>query len=97
MSHEWIKKNFKYQETEFHSRFFDESENGLFEVPPRYTNTYDKNISLPDAPKWYVLQENKSDCVFCSFLSSYFFIGDKISADIFNDVMNPYLKVNCKL
>ena len=55
MSHEWIKKNFKYQETEFHSRFFDESENGLFEVPPRYTNTYDKNISLPDAPKWYVL------------------------------------------
>ena len=34
-----------------------------------------------DAPKLYVLQENKSTCVFCSLSSAFYFIGDKIAAD----------------
>ena len=42
---------------------FDESEKGPFEVPPGLTNKYKK--SVPNAPKLYVFQENKSACVFC--------------------------------
>ena len=45
ISHEWIKLNFKYQNPEFFSRLFDESENVLFEVPPRRTDTYYKRIT----------------------------------------------------
>ena len=45
LSHEWINKNFKYQEPEFYSRYFDGSVNWPFEVPPGCTKTYDKKIS----------------------------------------------------
>ena len=44
LSHDWIKNNVKYQEPEFYSIFFDESENGPFEVPPGHTKTYDTKI-----------------------------------------------------
>ena len=64
LKHNWIKKNFNYQEPEFYSRFFDESENGLFEFTPALIKTYDKNKSVPDAPKLYILQGNKNSCVF---------------------------------
>ena len=30
ISHEWVKTNFKYQEPEFYSRLFDDSEKGHF-------------------------------------------------------------------
>ena len=55
--------NFKCKEPEFYYRLFDESENGPFEVPPGHTNKYFKK--LLDAPKLYVLQDNKSACVLC--------------------------------
>ena len=41
LTHKWIKKNFKYQEPEFYSRLFDESENRPFEVPPGNIKTYE--------------------------------------------------------
>ena len=44
---------------------FDELENGPSEVPPGRTKTYDKKY-VPDAPKLFVLQENKDACVFSS-------------------------------
>ena len=62
LSHGWFKMNLKYQEPYFKSRLFDESENGPSEAPPGRTNIFKK--SVPDAPKLYVLQENKSDSVF---------------------------------
>ena len=34
LSHDWVLTNLKYQEPEFYSRFFEESEQGCFEVPP---------------------------------------------------------------
>ena len=46
--------NFKYQEPEFYTRLFYESENEPFEVPPRRTKIFKK--SVPDAPKLYFLQ-----------------------------------------
>ena len=46
LSNECIRNNFKYQETEFYSRLFDESEHGPFEVPPRRKKKYDKNEYL---------------------------------------------------
>ena len=50
--------------------------------------------SVPDAPKLCVLQENKSTCMFCSLLSTFYFIGDKISAGLFKDENTPSLKEN---
>ena len=35
-------EKFRYQDPEFCSRFFDESENRPFEVPPELTKTHDK-------------------------------------------------------
>ena len=37
--------------------------------------------SVPDAPKFYVLQGSKSACVLYSLPYALLFIGDKISAD----------------
>ena len=56
LSHNCIKKIFKYQGPEFYSILFYESENTPFEVPPGLTKTCDKNKSIHDAPKLYVLQ-----------------------------------------
>ena len=39
ISHEWFLKIFKYQEPEFYSRLFDESEKVPFEVSPGFTQT----------------------------------------------------------
>ena len=61
---------------------FDESENIPFEVPTGRINAYDKK-SVPDAPKLYILQENKSTCVFCSLSNVFYVNGDKIVADCF--------------
>ena len=56
LSHTWVLTNFKYQETEFYSRLFDESEEGPFEVPPGLTNVGIIRKSVPGATKLYVLQ-----------------------------------------
>ena len=40
LAHERVKTNFKYQEPEFYSRFFDDSENRPFEVSPGRTKRY---------------------------------------------------------
>ena len=53
--------------------------------------------SVPDAPKLYHLRENKSSCVFCSFSSAFYFIGDKHSADRFKGEIIPPLKANDRL
>ena len=39
--------------------------------------------SAPGAPRFYLLQEKESDGVLCSLSSSFYFVGDKISADCF--------------
>ena len=39
LSDEWVLKIFKYQEPEFYSRLFDESEKVPFEVSPGFTQT----------------------------------------------------------
>ena len=46
---------------------------------------------------FYVLQKNKSDCVFFSLLSTFFFIGDKFADDCFKDKIRHSLKVNDRL
>ena len=50
-----------------------------------------------DAPKLYFLQKNKSACQFCSFLSTFYCIGDNISADNFKDEIAFSLKENDRL
>ena len=42
LSHEWIKKNSKYQDQQFYSILFDDLENGSFEAPPGRIKTSDK-------------------------------------------------------
>ena len=44
LTHNWIKKMFKYQDPEFYYQLFDESENGSFEVPLGCIMTYDLKI-----------------------------------------------------
>ena len=48
--------------------------------------------SLPDAPKLYVLRENKSACLLFSLSSEFYFIGDKIK-----DEKSSSLKTNDRL
>ena len=38
ISHEWVLKSFKYQETSFYARLFDRYEEVTFEVPPDRRN-----------------------------------------------------------
>ena len=52
ISYGWVKRNSKYQDTEFYSRLFYDPENGPFKVPHVRINTYKKLV--PDAPKLYV-------------------------------------------
>ena len=56
-----------------------------------------KTKSLPDAPKWYVLQKNKSACVFCSLSYNFYFIGDKVADGYFKDEIIPSLKASNRL
>ena len=46
------------------------------------------------APKFYNFQDRKRACVFCSLLSEFFFVGDKIAANHFKDAIIPSLKAN---
>ena len=55
--------NFMYQETKFYPNFFDESENGPFEVTPGRAWEYNKYE--PDAPKFYFYRKNKIAYVLC--------------------------------
>ena len=52
---------------------------------------------VPDAPKLYVLQENNIAYVFSSLFFAFYFIGDKIAADSFEDKITPLLKENDKI
>ena len=45
--------------------------------------------SLPDDPKFYVLQENKSACVFFSLASAFYSVGDKIASGHFKIKIHP--------
>ena len=45
----------------------------------------------------YVLQENNSACVLCSFSTALFFIGDKTAADSFKDGNTTSLKANGRI
>ena len=45
--------------------------------------------SVPDATNLYVLQENKSACVFCLLSYVFYFIGNKIAASRFKDEITP--------
>ena len=74
---------FKHLKPVFYARLFDESENWPFEVPPGCTNKDEIIKLVPGAPKLYALKENNSAWVFCSFLSAFFFVGDKLAADDF--------------
>ena len=42
----------------------------------------------------YVSQENNSACVFISFPTELYFIGDNICADNLKDEITPFLKAN---
>ena len=64
-----------------YARLFYESEKGPFELPAGLTKVDKIKKSVPGAPKFYVLQESKIACVFCSFSFSFFLVGDKISTD----------------
>ena len=74
---------------------FDEPETGPFEVPSRLTKTHPK--PLPDDHTLYVLHSNKSACVFCSFSSVFYFLGDKTAADSLKYEISSSLKENGRL
>ena len=88
--------NFKYQDPWFYSRLFDESEDGPFELPPGRTNTYDKNVLSPNAPKSYVLQGNKSACLFWSLSSAFSSLAIKLQLIVLK-ISIPSLKANGRL
>ena len=94
LSHERVLKMFKYQEPEFYTRLFYESEKGLFEVPTDCTNKDEIGKLVPGAPELYVFKKINSVCIFCSLSSEFFFIGDRVSADQFKYAISPLLKVN---
>ena len=48
--------------------------------------------SVPGAPKLHIFQDNKSDCVFCSFLSAFLFVVDKGAEDCLKDEITTYIK-----
>ena len=54
LSHEWLLKNFKYQEPVFYSRLFENDEEGPFEVLLGITNVGVTQKPVPDDPKLYV-------------------------------------------
>ena len=57
--HAWVLENFNNQKPEFYARWFDESEEGSFEVPPGWTKVGLIRKTVPDAPKLYVFQDSK--------------------------------------
>ena len=67
----------------FYAIIFDESEEGTFEVYLGSTNFGVIRKTVPGVPKLHNFQENKSDCVFCSFSSEFLFVGEKAPADCF--------------
>ena len=92
LSHEWVLTHFNYQEQEFYARLLYESDTGTFEIPP-----YDMKVgvirkSVYSTPKFYVLHEINRFCVFCSLLSEFFFVDDKIASIHFKDESIPSLK-----
>ena len=58
---------------------------GYSEVPMGCTNKCEIRKSVPGDPKLYVLHEINSACVFIPLSCAFFFVGDKIVADCFND------------
>ena len=51
-----------------YARLLDESEEGLFEVPPGSTNVIVIIKPLPGATKLYVFQNRKSACLFYLYI-----------------------------
>ena len=70
------------QEPDVYSQFFDESENGTFEVPPRRAKYILLKINI-----WWSkvvrFQKNNIAFVLCPLLFALLFFGDKIAAGRF--------------
>ena len=60
-----------------------------------YKDIWKKSVS--GSPKLYVFQGGNSSCVLCSWSSSLYFVGDKISTGIFLNEIRPLLKENYRL
>ena len=97
LSHEWVLIHFKYQEPKFYSRLVHNSEEGSFEVSPGCMKVGVIIKPLTDFPKCRVIKERKSVCVFCSLSSVFFFIGDKVAADILKDEIIPLINAKDRL
>ena len=56
LSHDWVLKNFKYQDPEFYNRSFDQSEEGPSEVTPGCKDVVVIRKLVPGTPKFYVFK-----------------------------------------
>ena len=88
---------FTYQETDFYSWLFDESENAPFEVPSGRTKTYyfKKQYPMIQGCMFYSKITVLICYVHCHL--KFYLIGDKISAGCFKDEITPSLKANDRL
>ena len=66
-------------------------------MPPGFTKKYEIKKSGLGTPKFYVFQESKSACVFCSLSYTFFFVDDKISSAHFKDRIIPSLNAKDRL
>ena len=92
LSQKWVLTYFKFQEPEFYARLFNDYEGGPFEATKVCTMVIVIINILPGDPKLYVFKDRKSSGVFCSFSSVFFFVGDKVAADILKMISFPHLK-----
>ena len=67
LSHKWVLKHFKYQETEFYARLFYDYEEGPFEDPKVRTNVGVIIKIVSGDSRLYVFQDKNIACVFCQF------------------------------
>ena len=84
-------KNLKYQEPEFYSISFDESEEDPFEVPPGRTNFGVVIKPVPGYSRLYLLQDRKGDFLLCSSLSLFYLLGGKLQQFFLNMILYPWL------
>ena len=85
---------FQVSGARIYARLFDESEEGPFEFPPGCTQVGAIRKSVSGDTKLCVLQEIKSVCAFCSLSCELLFVGDKFTADHFEDKIIPLIKSN---
>ena len=76
--HDLALTNFKHQESAFYEILFNESDEGPFESPPFRTKVGVRIKSVPCFPKMYVFHNSNISFVFCSLLSAFLFVGEKV-------------------